>query len=153
MNVIYEYLKALPILDSLVMTGADSSSFSKLLIITKNFGRPITLRCSALRNAKTNIWFFSGSASGSGSFVGYKCNANDNQCTMEKFDQQDDAYSLCSYTGNQTVFQIYYNMILGYLNLVNLMILIFELLYCIRSWSSVRFQQHVLGGIRMCMEL
>ena len=152
MNVIYEYLKALPILDSLVMTGADSSSFSKLLIIKKVLeGQP--LRCSAIRNAKTNIWFFSGSASGSGSFVGYKCNANDNQCTMEKFNQQDDAYSLCSYTGNQIVFRICYNMILGYLNLVNLMILIFELLYCIRSWSSVRFQQHVLGGIRMCMEL
>ena len=109
MNVIYEYLKALPILDSLVMTGADSSSFSKLLIIKKVLEGQ--LEVFSIKKCQNKHLICSGSASGSGSFVGYKCNSNDNQCIMEKFDQQDDAYSLCSYTGNQTVFQIYYNMI------------------------------------------
>ena len=41
----------------------------------------------------------SASATGSGNYVGYKCKSDTNDCALKKFDQVDDAYSLCEFTG------------------------------------------------------
>ena len=39
------------------------------------------------------------SATGSGNYIGYKCKSDTNDCALKKFDQVDDAYSLCEFIG------------------------------------------------------
>ena len=101
--VIGAYLKALPILDSLVMTDTASSGFCKFNYLQlRSFWSHLSINFKMLFYNYHNQIILA-SASGSGSDVGYKCNSIDNPCTLEKFNQQDDAYSLCVYTGKPRI--------------------------------------------------